>query len=343
MLFFTLFSLFSCRKEVSQIRNEKSIPDLNLDTKAIPVSVSPFSMTTPGVRFYSDLPYGVDDRHKFDLFLPDSEGKIGLVLFIHGGGFTSGDKSMAYTNPRIRTLIKDLMDDDIAFVSINYHLLGINGQEGVLKTMEDCKLALQYLRHHARILHLDTDKIVLVGGSAGAGASLWLGLNDDMADMTSPNGILRETTRVKGVVAIQTQGNYDLVNWHNTVFDDYLTQGFSFQTVKSLVSESLIMKFYGINQMSELNTPQIIQDRANLDYLNKLSSDDPELYIENTGVSNSYPTYVNSLLHHPLQGKVLMDKANAVNLSTKVYLPTMNIDTRNGESVYDFIVRKIEE
>ena len=42
-----------------------------------------------------DLPYGDGDANKFDLYLPADSGKesYGLVVYLHAGGFTSGDKS----------------------------------------------------------------------------------------------------------------------------------------------------------------------------------------------------------------------------------------------------------
>ena len=42
-----------------------------------------------------DLPYGDGDANKFDLYLPKDSGKshYGLAVYLHAGGFTSGDKS----------------------------------------------------------------------------------------------------------------------------------------------------------------------------------------------------------------------------------------------------------
>ena len=42
-----------------------------------------------------DLPYGDGEANKFDLYLPADSGKenYGLVVYLHAGGFTAGDKS----------------------------------------------------------------------------------------------------------------------------------------------------------------------------------------------------------------------------------------------------------
>ena len=44
---------------------------------------------------YTDLSYGPGEANKFDLYLPadDSKETYGLVVYLHAGGFTSGDKS----------------------------------------------------------------------------------------------------------------------------------------------------------------------------------------------------------------------------------------------------------
>ena len=44
---------------------------------------------------YTGLSYGEGDANKFDLYLPadSTKGTYGLVVYLHAGGFTSGDKS----------------------------------------------------------------------------------------------------------------------------------------------------------------------------------------------------------------------------------------------------------
>ena len=43
----------------------------------------------------TDLPYGEGEANKFDLYLPKDGGKdgYGLAVYLHAGGFTSGDKA----------------------------------------------------------------------------------------------------------------------------------------------------------------------------------------------------------------------------------------------------------
>ena len=44
---------------------------------------------------YKDISYGDGDANKFDLYVPANGGKesYGLIVYLHAGGFTSGDKA----------------------------------------------------------------------------------------------------------------------------------------------------------------------------------------------------------------------------------------------------------
>ena len=46
-------------------------------------------------KIYTDLVYGEGEANKFDLYVPADTGKetYGLVVYLHAGGFTTGDKS----------------------------------------------------------------------------------------------------------------------------------------------------------------------------------------------------------------------------------------------------------
>ena len=333
-MFLTLI-IISCKKE--EIENDIiDEPVLNLVSSALP-----FSLTTGNVNFYQNISYGNFERNVFDVFLPNSESPTSLVIFIHGGGFTGGDKSIPYTNAGFQGLIDNLLAQNIAFATINYRFLENNETEGILKPLNDSKRALQFMRYYSNSLNLNKSKVALIGSSAGAGTSLWIGFNDDMADVNNTDPILRETTRIQGIVATSTQSSYDVLEWHNSTFAEYQSLGLNFDTILNLVGEQTLLQFYGVNTMSELNTTETQQDRVKLDMLSLLSSDDPEFYLSNSNNPYIYPTTNTHILHHPLHSKTLMDKATVENVSTVVYLPSMNIDTRNGESIFDFIIRKI--
>ena len=77
----------------------------------------------------------------------------------------------------------------------------------------DCARAIQFLRYHAKKFNLDKTRIASMGGSAGAGTSLWLAFHDDLADPANPDPVLRESSRITAAAATGTQATYDLLRW----------------------------------------------------------------------------------------------------------------------------------
>lgn len=302
----------------------------------------PFNLNTDNVKFEESIAYGESERNKFDLFTPDSDTKTPIVIYIHGGGFVGGSKSDLYKNFFFTNLVDNLLSENIAFAAINYRLLETNETEGVFKSLNDSKRALQFIRHFSNDYNIDKDKVLLIGASAGAGTSLWIGFNNDMAQINHSEEILRESTRVNGIVALSTQANYDIPEWHNTVFNEYKPQGLSFEAILKLAREQTILQFYGIENIDELNSMEILQNRTDLDMLQLISNDDPEFYVSNADTPYSLPINTDQALHHPLHAKALIDKAEEVNLTYKALIPQMNIDNTNGESMLNFILRKLK-
>ena len=58
-------------------------------------------------------------------------------------------------------------------------------------------------------MELQSGRIAVIGGSAGAASSLWLAYHDDMADPKSDDPVLRQSSRVCGAVAMGGQTTLD--------------------------------------------------------------------------------------------------------------------------------------
>ncbi len=103
------------------------------------------------------------------------------VLFIHGGGFTGGDKA----EYRSASVSADLARAGYVVVSCNY-VLGAKDKPGVWpRNIADCRDAVRWLRANANVIGLDPDRIAVAGGSAGGYLALMVGLSDDK---TGPGG-----------------------------------------------------------------------------------------------------------------------------------------------------------
>ncbi|HLT53754.1 MAG TPA: alpha/beta hydrolase, partial [Flavobacteriaceae bacterium] len=146
--------------------NGQTDPVLNITP-----STSPFALDNTNNLFYEDIAYGNDGVNtNFDIFLPDATTPSSLLIIIHGGGFINGDKSDVYSNTFYNTLINNLLDENVAVATINYHLVVSNDNDGIIRSLNDCKRALQFMRYYSVSLNLNPNKVAVFGTSAGAAA-----------------------------------------------------------------------------------------------------------------------------------------------------------------------------
>ncbi|UUR07714.1 alpha/beta hydrolase [Sphingomonas glaciei] len=102
--------------------------------------------------------YGSDPRQKLDWARPaNTIGKAPLLLFVHGGGWSIGDKRICAGQKGVHYL-----GQGWAFASTNYRLVP---QARVEEQAADVAAAIAFLRRQPGI---DPDRIVVMGHSAGA-------------------------------------------------------------------------------------------------------------------------------------------------------------------------------
>lgn len=127
-----------------------------------------------------------------DLYRPaSSKGKLPVILFIHGGGFSGGDKQGT------QAVCAKLSSLGYAVISINYRLelkrkkvsgasasanmakgLPLNGRfhpalsHAISIASEDTQLALKWIKDNAAQHNLKTSAIAISGGSAGGMTAL---------------------------------------------------------------------------------------------------------------------------------------------------------------------------
>ena len=112
---------------------------------------------------FTDQPYGSHARQKYDLELPE-DCCGGLVLFIHGGAWISGDKHSAHG------MMEGWTGKGYAAASINYHYISPEFHMDTL--MRDITLSLEAIRAKAEENGVTLSRVMLAGVSAGAHMSL---------------------------------------------------------------------------------------------------------------------------------------------------------------------------
>jgi acetyl esterase/lipase len=148
---------FNCSKESSEIGGTNEVLD--------------------ALKYYEELniSYGNDSNQTFDLYLPANRTtNTKTIILIHGGGWTSGDKSDM-------NVIKDLIRLDLpnlAIANINYRLAN-QSEKPYPMQIEDITSIINFLKENKAKFTI-SEKIGFIGTSAGAHLSLlWSYAFDD--------------------------------------------------------------------------------------------------------------------------------------------------------------------
>ncbi|MGG9991010.1 prolyl oligopeptidase family serine peptidase [Streptococcus suis] len=114
-------------------------------------------------RIVSDLPYGEGEVQKFDLYLPADNSKktYGLVVYLHAGGFTSGDKKDD------QQMLQWLASKGYVAAGINYTLRTDENGASVTSQAQEIKDSIPHVIEAAKNEGYTIDKMAISGGSAG--------------------------------------------------------------------------------------------------------------------------------------------------------------------------------
>lgn len=123
----------------------------------------PAVLAAPDLVVTRDIPFAKVDgiALAMDTYLPKSSGQEALptVVWVHGGGFVSGDKQ-SYAQP----LMEPLFRAGFAMVSVNYRLAP---KSPFPACVDDVETALGFIKAHAKEWNIDPQRLVLMGDSAG--------------------------------------------------------------------------------------------------------------------------------------------------------------------------------
>ena len=145
---------------------------------------------------YTNVEFGNDSQQKMDIFLPAGRAVnvTKTMVVIHGGSWTSGDKSeMAEV---VDSLKKRL--PNYAFINLNYRL-AVNNAINVFPAQEnDVKTAIEFYLSKSSEYEISKD-IVVLGASAGAHLALLHSYKNDpdkhvkaVVDLFGPTDLVAE-------------------------------------------------------------------------------------------------------------------------------------------------------
>lgn len=267
---------------------------------------NPANSTNPAVPKPAPKPdiadgkYGEYEANTFDFWKSDSKERAPLVVYIHGGGLASGDKSNFSANQ-----LNQILKAGFAVMAINYRLT----PEAIFpQHYMDCARAIQYARYHYKDLGTDPKRIGAIGGSAGGMTALWLGFHDDLADKNNADPVLRESTRLRvmGVSSAQTTLVPEQVEKYIGVM---ATQYPSYNNGK----------MFGMKK-EEMTSPKAIQLYREISPLTFLTKDDPPVWAFYSVADKPLTpeSTMSDAIHHPGFGKVLKEEMDKLKIECKL-------------------------
>jgi acetyl esterase/lipase len=162
---------------------------------ALTATPAPGVTPPPGDESRTAFPAAETALH-LDLLLPDPAPAepVPVVIYLHGGGWRSGQRSEAMY-PWLNTL---LAAHGFATAAVTYRL---TDQAPFPAQIHDVKAAVRWLRAHARTYGLDPDRIGVWGDSAGGQLASLLGVTAGLPELEGAGGNPDQSTAVQAVVA----------------------------------------------------------------------------------------------------------------------------------------------
>ena len=203
---------------------------------------------TPEIgTIYQDLSYGQKETNRFDLYLPQNHTKehYGLVVYLHAGGFTSGDKSGD------KEILSWLCDKGYVAAGINYTLFNEDNPYANVYTQSlEIKEAIPHIIEQAKQYGYSIDKMAIAGGSAGHTLAMIYAYRDAK---TSP---------------IPVQLLFGAVGPSSFYVEDWDNYGFNQNTDKARQGAA---ELFGVMSGTQI-TSEMIQDQTYLEKVKHISA-----------------------------------------------------------------------
>ncbi len=274
----------------------------------------------PSKPTHADVSYGPHARNVLDFWQAEGEGPRPLLVYIHGGGWTGGDKK------RSPAQFQPFLDKGISYAAINYRL---STEAPLPAPVHDAARGIQFLRSKAKEWNIDPNRIALTGGSAGACTSMWILYHDDLADPKSKDPVERESTRVTAAAVSSGQVSIDpkvIAEWlgPNVLKHRMINLAVGEKTIEDALKNydkhhDLYVEFSPYNQLTKDDPPLLMTYGNNM----KLPS-------ENAGHG----------IHHPVYGVKMKEKADKLGVECYLLIPGVS-QSKKYASANEFLMDKL--
>lgn len=169
-----------------------------------------------GVAFTGNVPFGLADGGELllDLIAPDPrpEGLLPALVWVHGGGWESGDKRGGYSDVFGPLLARA----GFVFVTIDYRL----SDEALFPAqIHDVKAAVRWMRANAGEQGIDPNRIGIWGHSAGGHLAALAGASGDLPELEGESGSPGVSSRVQAAMPLSPATDFRIVPGGWTSFE----------------------------------------------------------------------------------------------------------------------------
>lgn len=217
----------------------------------------------------SDISYGEGEANRFDLYLPkdNSRENYGLVIYLHAGGFTTGDKTDD------KDTLAWLCSKGYVAAGINYTLRSEEHPEAsVLSQSNEIRAAVPKVIEAAEAAGYHIDKMTMAGGSAGHCLAMIYAYRDG---------------KEAPVPVVLTYGGVGPSNFHR---EDWSCYGLDKDTDESIIATQMLFS----SMLGEMLTEEEIRDSSYLERMHIISASE---WVSN----NPVPTVVAYGTHDRVQ------------------------------------------
>ena len=258
------------------------------------------------VPTFKDVQYGPDPVYQsLDAYLAQTDQPSLVLVEIHGGGWNAGAKSsrgMEASSGRV----KNYLAAGISVISINYRLTTHAPWPAQL---DDAARAVQFVRSKANEWNVDSDKVALIGGSAGAHIAMMLAFSPERAKPDSEDPIERQSTKVRCV--IQKAGPADLSVMIRELAKDYLPRDTDRETQGAPLGK--VLDLVGM-EAEDFGSEEFYRRLSEISPINHVTKDSPPVFIQYKvpeGVTSGDDPRLKWGIHSPLSGYMLEKELKA--------------------------------
>ena len=267
---------------------------------------------------FKDVSYGRFEDNKLDFWAARAKGPRPLVIFIHGGGWTTGSKTQRLPD------VDFFLRRGISFASIDYRLAP---QYTFPAPVLDAARAVQFLRFRSKDWNIDAGRIAIIGESAGGCSAMWVLFHDDLGNPSAVDPIERQSTRVKGAAISIGQSVIDPPTLVKLVGPRVTGHPMLWRVFGEPSSESVRTNYARFRSLFQEFSP-----------LNHMDSNDPPLFLSFGSNLDLPATSLKDAIHHPILGIKLQQRARKIGYNCFLSIPGMINDQRFNNSGSRFLV-----